>query len=395
MRDSWKAYLQRMAIVCIVGSTTAWTSAVCYAVTLASDVATHAAYQNDDANAANDGDPTNNTNGWKAGDNGGFGFGAWSFVGTYSNPATVPPNLQGMQQEVDDGLKTGVQGSSQFNDVGRAWTMFNPDGRNVGTTNGPTAGTDIARAGRSIPPLQVGNTLTVVLDNPTQRFFYRGYNVKLNTGGGNICDPSICPSGPQVLAGVGTFEYFDYGSWDGTTLFDTDTDAGVRIEFTLSSATTYDLKMTPLDNPGLAFTETAIPLNGAGTIDWIEFQFYNTDSDFYPSQIATPQQTDYYIRSIEITGAAPPGVPGDYNDNGAVDAADYVMWRQGGPLQNEVSEPGEVSMADYTAWRTRFGNTSGVGSGLGNSSVPEPGAFMLIVCAAGLVSLLFARTRCN
>jgi hypothetical protein len=301
-----------------------------------------------------------------------------------------------MQQAIDDGLKTSVQGSSQFNDIGRAWTMFNPDGKNAGTTNGPTAGTDISRAGRSLPPMQVGQTLTVVLDNPIQRFFYRGYNVKLNTGGGNTCDPSICTTGAQVLAGVGTFEYFDYGSWDGTTLFDTDTDSGVRIEFTLSTATTYDLKMTPLDNPAGAYTETAIPLNGPGTIDWIEFQFYNTDSDFYPTKITSPQATDYYIRSIDITGTAPPGVAGDYNNNGVVDAADYVVWRKGGTLQNEVDNPGTVNAADYAAWRARFGNSAGGGTGLSGTAVPEPSTFVLLVMSAiGISSLVLRRKPFN
>ena len=50
-------------------------------------------------------------------------------------------------------------------------------------------------------------------------------------------------------------------------------------------------------------------------------------------------------------------LPGDYNNNGTVDAADYVLWRKGGPLQNEVDTPGVVNAADYTAWRARFGNS--------------------------------------
>ncbi len=50
-------------------------------------------------------------------------------------------------------------------------------------------------------------------------------------------------------------------------------------------------------------------------------------------------------------------VLGDYNDNRTVDAADYVLWRDGGPLMNEVAAPiGTVNAADYTAWRARFGN---------------------------------------
>ena len=43
------------------------------------------------------------------------------------------------------------------------------------------------------------------------------------------------------------------------------------------------------------------------------------------------------IESIRVMLPAPPGVPGDYNDNGIVDAADYVLWRNGGPLENEVA----------------------------------------------------------
>ncbi len=71
------------------------------------------------------------------------------------------------------------------------------------------------------------------------------------------------------------------------------------------------------------------------------------------------------------------GVAGDYNANGVVDAADYVLWRNGGPLQNEVDAPGTVNAADYTAWRARFGNTSGSGSAA--SVVPEPASVMLVM----------------
>jgi hypothetical protein len=74
------------------------------------------------------------------------------------------------------------------------------------------------------------------------------------------------------------------------------------------------------------------------------------------------------------------GVPGDYNGNGIVDAGDYVLWRKGGPLQNEVDTPGTVNAADYTAWRARFGNTSGSGSGnLLAAAVPEPATYGLVI----------------
>jgi hypothetical protein len=81
--------------------------------------------------------------------------------------------------------------------------------------------------------------------------------------------------------------------------------------------------------------------------------------------------------SVTLSNFTPTGVPGDYNGNNIVDAADYVLWRNGGPLLNDPT-PG-VQPADYTFWRSRFGATSGSGSGGQSASfVPEPGAAALL-----------------
>jgi hypothetical protein len=74
-------------------------------------------------------------------------------------------------------------------------------------------------------------------------------------------------------------------------------------------------------------------------------------------------------------------VLGDYNGNGAVDAADYVVWRKGGPLQNEGVGVGVVDQEDYTFWRSRFGATSGSGAALGTVGVPEPNTITLFALA--------------
>jgi hypothetical protein len=80
------------------------------------------------------------------------------------------------------------------------------------------------------------------------------------------------------------------------------------------------------------------------------------------------------------------GVPGDYNGNGVVDMADYVLWRNGGPLQNEVNSVGTVDASDYDAWRARFGNTSGSGS-LSGAAVPEPtGVVTMFVAVVAALS---------
>ena len=82
------------------------------------------------------------------------------------------------------------------------------------------------------------------------------------------------------------------------------------------------------------------------------------------------------------------GVPGDYNGNGGVDGADYVQWRNGGPLENEVHNPGTVSQEDYTEWRTRYGNVGGSGLGVGDA-VPEPTGLLLAL--TGLVTCWLSR----
>lgn len=88
---------------------------------------------------------------------------------------------------------------------------------------------------------------------------------------------------------------------------------------------------------------------------------------------------------------APPGVNGDYNNNGAVDAADYVLWRsklnQNVTLPNDTT-PGNVGSADYTVWRSNFGATAGSGTLLVGDAVPEPTSFASVL-VGGLVVLLW------
>jgi hypothetical protein len=66
---------------------------------------------------------------------------------------------------------------------------------------------------------------------------------------------------------------------------------------------------------------------------------------------------------VTVTNVVEPPLPGDYNGNGTVDAADYVLWRNGGPLQNDTT-PASVGPEDYDVWRANFGRTFGSGASL-------------------------------
>ena len=68
-------------------------------------------------------------------------------------------------------------------------------------------------------------------------------------------------------------------------------------------------------------------------------------------------------------------IAGDYNQNGIVDAADYVVWRKN-----------NGSQTDYNISHAQFGQPFGSGTGasadLPSSAVPEPATLVLLILAA-------------
>jgi hypothetical protein len=273
MKNSWTQTFRRLASLCVVAGSTAFSSAACYAIH-AFDSAADPVY----------------ADGWQAGDNGGTGFTPWNFD---TDTFTMVPGLH----LIDDGLQAGGPTSSPFNAIGRAWRMsIPPDG--------------LPRAGRGFAPLQIGQTLSVTIDNPTERAFFKGYFIRLNTGGGNICyGDSACTTGtsPVQKMRFQTFEYFTNGKWgiddstfNNTTLLDVDTAAaGAVFKVTRTGAETYDVLMDPL---GAAPSFTASrTFKAGGPVDWIEFTMFNTPTN-------PTADTDLFIRSIEIVPEPASGV---------------------------------------------------------------------------------------
>jgi hypothetical protein len=88
----------------------------------------------------------------------------------------------------------------------------------------------------------------------------------------------------------------------------------------------------------------------------------------------------------------------DFNLNGVVDAADYVLWRKtfnqtGTGLAADANGDGKVDDTDYQIWRVSYGNVAGTppaSGALAGAAVPEPGAATLLIWAG---ALLFSRNR--
>lgn len=101
------------------------------------------------------------------------------------------------------------------------------------------------------------------------------------------------------------------------------------------------------------------PTGGKGGIVMFGFPFETIRS-------ATTRST-IVDRVFDFFNIAPPNA--DLNRNGAVDAADYVLWRKTknttvpASTAGDADGNGKVNSTDYQVWRSQFGASSGAGSG--------------------------------
>ena len=93
------------------------------------------------------------------------------------------------------------------------------------------------------------------------------------------------------------------------------------------------------------------------------------------------------IRTTNIVTVLTASLQGDFNNDGTVDAADYVVWRKN-----------NGSQADYTLWRANFGKTDVSRAGLSvteppPTAVPEPATLVLLLIAASSIRLRRRQSR--
>jgi hypothetical protein len=307
-------------------------------------------------------------------DNGGTGFGIWNFTGPkivdggFQNPVEPYGNLNHFIDGVDFP-------TTAYNDLGAP--AFGLGNCNPGSH---CYGTAVAERPFA-QPMQVGDVFSADIDTPAEYDNYAdavdGYpfaiigfrDADLLTtfgieAGGDVEGPGPYPWRYDDLNHFGQ----DYGTDAGVGPMEpTITSDGSAIRLEILSATTGRFT---LDGVSLDITfKFGLPKS-------VLFTLYDNNAEADAMGNPTSEHA-FYFNNLKIE-RPPFGVPGDYNGNSVVDAADYVLWRNGGPLQNEVATPGTVTPDDYNEWRSRFGNTSGAGSVAGLTHVvPEPSTAIL------------------
>jgi hypothetical protein len=134
---------------------------------------------------------------------------------------------------------------------------------------------------------------------------------------------------------------------------------------------TYALFELDLEDDGTIDASRSLAINAADKVYNLARFGGPSDVAPHPSEFGTVVAIDNL--SIEqVPGSSPPG---DYNHDGFINAADYVLWRKS-----------DGSPEGYNEWRANFGSTSGGGSF--STVVPEPAVGSLLAIAVVLSALV-------
>jgi autotransporter-associated beta strand protein len=201
---------------------------------------------------------------------------------------------------------------------------------------------------------------------------------------GGVLDPGLSPgtltvSGLTLMSGA-TLEY-EFGATrdhivvtnNGNVTLGGMLDITLLGDFNPAAGETFPLFEGAIASITGAFSAVSAPIFNGHTLNLV-----------YSSNQVTLQVIDAIL------------LPGDYNGNGIVDAADYVVWR------NEIG-----TQAAYDTWRANFGamTSSPIGAALGpqgasfespiriDAAVPEPGTGAMMLGALCLLALGPARRQ--
>ncbi len=237
----------------------------------------------------------------------------------------------------------------------------------------PSGGTKSIGTSAEVPTQAISSTATdfVSISNLSDVDYY-----SFSVAGPSLFNATLTPRG-----GVFTQGAADEGQ------FPTTFDANARSNLALSIFSTN----------GTTILSTA-NANPAGAIESIANLLLPAAGTYFARVTGADDTIQLY--ELALSAVSMSMLPGDYNKDGVVDAADYAVWRntQGQSVATgsgaDGNLDGHITSADFNVWRSHFGQTSGAGAGLAGAAVPEPATCsLLLLGACGLA--LVNRRRCR
>jgi autotransporter-associated beta strand protein len=205
-------------------------------------------------------------------------------------------------------------------------------------------------------------------------------------GGTGIISGAVTVNSGGHIAPGASIESLDVGSMtfaSGSILdFELGTVAGTDISDLLNVTTTNGLTI----NGGTLNLTNAAGMTGgfytlidyAGTLNG---SLGNISLGTVPAGFTYSLFNETVGKTIQLEVTA----PGDFNHDGTVDGADYVVWRKGSGTK--------YTAADYDSWRAHFGQTYTPGAGAQLSAVPEPAACVLLAVVGAALAFVSRRHR--
>lgn len=289
------------------------------------------------------------------------------------------------------GLGAGIYESTHSTDLGGAVTV-NIDESTIKVKNNfflsfePTSTTTL----NSNLVLQNNNIIiesgatfsgtgALIIDEPSHSVLENGANVNVLL----VNEGAIRPGNSQ---GIGTATLKDYVQTDSGELF---------VELTGTLPNQFDRLLVSqtaqIDgylNIDIDEVSPGVPFNPAlgTTFDIISSTFGVTGTfdtiDYSGLPAGKTFAITYLPNSVRLTTVVKPDFAADFDNDGDVDATDYLIWTNAYALNQLGDATGDniSDAADYTVWR----DTLGSGPSLPSVAIPEPTAAVLLALASGL-----------
>jgi hypothetical protein len=223
-----------------------------------------------------------------------------------------------------------------------------------------------------------------VLDHMTPSFASPSLQTSNTLDFGNI---AIGSSTPTL-----NFDVFDLNSTVGSTAnmdFDSFTPSGYSSAFTTDlGASAGSLQIAAGASQTFA---ASLNLTSVGTF-----------TAMYTLNFSDENITGAQNKSVTLTLTGTVRLAGDFNDDGSVDAGDYVVWQRSLGQSVAAAYDGAdgdgnliIDNADFDVWRAHYGQTAPAsGSSLSlSAAVPEPATMWLAAICAAFVCHCLRRTR--